>query len=278
MNIIESIVLGIIQGLTEFLPISSSGHLALAQKMFGMQNAGFFLEALLHIGTLVAVFIAFRKLIAGLFKALFTMMGKIFRGKFSLKNAEPCERMLLMLIVSCLPLFVALIFKDKAEMLKDSLWAVGAALIVNSVILFVCDRLPDRKKDASNMGIGNSLAVGFMQAVAIIPGISRSGSTITAGVASGLDREFAAQYTFILSIPTILAGAAVSFEDAVAENEIIAQDIPAYIVGVVVSGVVGFFAIRLLQYILKSKKFIIFSVYSFVVGAAAIIFSIVKGV
>ena len=278
MNIIESIVLGIIQGLTEFLPISSSGHLALAQKMFGMQNAGFFLEALLHIGTLVAVFIAFRKLIEGLFKALFTMMGKIFRGKFSLKNAEPCERMLLMLIVSCLPLFVALIFKDKAEMLKDSLWAVGAALIVNSVILFVCDRLPDRKKDASNMGIGNSLAVGFMQAVAIIPGISRSGSTITAGVASGLDREFAAQYTFILSIPTILAGAAVSFKDAVAENAIIAQDIPAYIVGVVVSGVVGFFAIRLLQYILKSKKFIIFSVYSFVVGAAAIIFSIVKGV
>ena len=249
MNIIESIVLGIIQGLTEFLPISSSGHLALAQKMFGMQNAGFFLEALLHIGTLVAVFIAFRKLIAGLFKALFTMMGKIFRGKFSLKNAEPCERMLLMLIVSCLPLFVALIFKDKAEMLKDSLWTVGAALIVNSVILFVCDRLPDRKKDASNMGIGNSLAVGFMQAVAIIPGISRSGSTITAGVASGLDREFAAQYTFILSIPTILAGAAVSFKDAVAENAIIAQDIPAYIVGVVVSGVVGFFAIRLLQYI-----------------------------
>lgn len=278
MNIIESIVLGIIQGLTEFLPISSSGHLALAQKMFGMQNAGFFLEALLHIGTLVAVFIAFRKLIAGLFKALFTMMGKIFRGKFSLKNAEPCERMLLMLIVSCLPLFVALIFKDKAEMLKDSLWAVGAALIVNGVILFVCDRLPDRKKDASNMGIGNSLAVGFMQAVAIIPGISRSGSTITAGVASGLDREFAAQYTFILSIPTILAGAAVSFKDAVAENAIIAQDIPAYIVGVVVSGVVGFLAIRLLQYILKSKKFIIFSVYSFVVGAAAIIFSIVKGV
>lgn len=278
MNIIESIVLGIIQGLTEFLPISSSGHLALAQKMFGMQNAGFFLEALLHIGTLVAVFIAFRKLIAGLFKALFTMMGKIFRGKFSLKNAEPCERMLLMLIVSCLPLFVALIFKDKAEMLKDSLCAVGAALIVNSVILFVCDRLPDRKKDASNMGVGNSLAVGFMQAVAIIPGISRSGSTITAGVASGLDREFAAQYTFILSIPTILAGAAVSFKDAVAENAIIAQDIPAYIVGVVVSGVVGFFAIRLLQYILKSKKFIIFSVYSFVVGAAAIIFSIVKGV
>ena len=128
------------------------------------------------------------------------------------------------------------------------------------------------------MGIGNSLAVGFMQAVAIIPGISRSGSTITAGVASGLDREFAAQYTFILSIPTILAGAAVSFKDAVAENAIIAQDIPAYIVGVVVSGVVGFLAIRLLQYILKSKKFIIFSVYSFVVGAAAIIFSIVKGV
>ncbi len=278
MSIIESIILGIVQGLTEFLPISSSGHLAIAQKLFGMNETGFFLEALLHVGTLVAVFIAFRKLIAGLFKGFFTMLGKVFRGKFSLKKAEPEERMILMLIVSCLPLFLALIFKDYAENLKNSLWAVGAALIVNGVILLICDRLPDRKRNAANMTLGNSLAVGFMQAVAIIPGISRSGSTITAGVASGLDREFAAQYTFILSIPTILAGAAMSFKDAVAEHSIVASDIPSYIIGVVVSGVVGFFAIKLLQYILKSKKFIIFSVYSFVVGAAALIFGIVKGV
>lgn len=278
MNILESIILGIVQGLTEFLPISSSGHLAIAQRLFGMNETGFFLEALLHVGTLVAVFIAFRKLIAGLFKGFFSMLGKVFRGKFSLKTALPEERMMLMLIVSCLPLFLALIFKDKAELLKNSVIAVGAALVVNGIILLICDRLPDRKRNASNMTLGNSLAVGFMQAIAIIPGISRSGSTITAGVASGLDREFAAQYTFILSIPTILAGAALSFKDAVTEHAIVASDIPSYIVGVVVSGVVGFFAIRLLQYILKSKKFIIFSIYSFVVGAAAIIFGIVKGV
>ena len=184
MSIIESIILGIVQGLTEFLPISSSGHLAIAQKLFGMNETGFFLEALLHVGTLVAVCIAFRKLIVGLFKGFFSMLGKVFRGKFSLKNAEPEERMMLMLIVSCLPLFLALIFKDKAEMMKNSLWAVGAALVVNGIILLICDRLPDRKRTAANMTLGNSLAVGFMQAVAIIPGISRSGSTITAGVAS----------------------------------------------------------------------------------------------
>ena len=274
MSIIESIILGIVQGLTEFLPISSSGHLAIAQKMFGMNETGFFLEALLHVGTLVAVCIAFLKLIVGLFKGFFSMLGKVFRGKFSLKNAEPEERMILMLIVSCLPLFLALIFKDKAEMMKNSLWAVGAALVVNGIILLICDR----QRTAANMTLGNSLAVGFMQAVAIIPGISRSGSTITAGVASGLDREFAAQYTFILSVPTILAGAVMSFKDAVSEHAIVAADIPSYIVGVVVSGVVGFLAIRLLQYILKSKKFIIFSIYSFVVGAAAIVVGIVKGV
>lgn len=278
MSIIESIILGIVQGLTEFLPISSSGHLAIAQKLFGMNETGFFLEALLHVGTLVAVCIAFRKLIVGLFKGFFSMLGKVFRGKFSLKNAEPEERMMLMLIVSCLPLFLALIFKDKAEMMKNSLWAVGAALVVNGIILLICDRLPDRKRTAANMTLGNSLAVGFMQAVAIIPGISRSGSTITAGVASGLDREFAAQYTFILSVPTILAGAVMSFKDAVSEHAIVTADIPSYIVGVVVSGVVGFLAIRLLQYILKSKKFIIFSIYSFVVGVAAIVVGIVKGV
>ena len=137
MSIIESIILGIVQGLTEFLPISSSGHLAIAQKLFGMNETGFFLEALLHVGTLVAVCIAFRKLIVGLFKGFFSMLGKVFRGKFSLKNAEPEERMMLMLIVSCLPLFLALIFKDKAEMMKNSLWAVGAALVVNGIILLL---------------------------------------------------------------------------------------------------------------------------------------------
>ncbi len=278
MSIIESIILGIVQGITEFLPISSSGHLAIAQKLFGMEESGFFLEALLHIGTLVAVFIAFRKLIGKLFVSFFTMFAKIFRGKFSLKTAAPEERMLLMLIVSCLPLFLALIFKDKAEMLKDSLCGVGTALVVNSIILFICDRLPDRNRTAENITFKNSLAVGFMQAIAIIPGISRSGSTITAGVASGLDRKFAAEYTFILSIPTILAGAALSFKDALDANAIAASDIPSYICGVIVSGIVGFLSIKLLQYILKSKKFIVFSVYSFVVGVGSIVLGIIKGV
>lgn len=271
MSILQSILLGIVQGLTEFLPISSSGHLAITGKLFGVQETGLFFDSLLHIGTLVAVFIAFRKLIWSLIKSFFAMIGKIFTGKFSWKRATADERMIVMLIVSCFPLVIALILKDYIDHMSEYLWMVGVALFINGFILLFCDHVKSGKKTAKDMGFKNALAVGFVQLIAVVPGISRSGSTITGGVASGLDREFAAQYSFILSIPTILAGALVSFLDAMGAGAIEVSMLPSYILGTIAAGVVGFFAIRLLQYLLKSKKFFIFSIYCFVVGIASIV-------
>ena len=277
MNVWKAILLGLIQGLTEFLPISSSGHLALASSLFGLEESPLFLDALLHLGTLIAVFIAFRKLILSLIRALFGMIGKIFRGKFRWKTAEKEEKMLVFLILSCLPLFLILPLKDSIEKLSSYIWVIGIALIVNGIVLFLSDSVKSGKKDAGTMTWKDALVVGVVQTIAVTPGISRSGSTITAGLFCGFDRKFAAQYSFILSIPTILAGAAVSFYDALKGGQIVASALPAYLTGMVVSAVVGFFAIRLLEYLMKSRKFFVFAVYTISVGLAAVIFGLIRG-
>lgn len=276
MDFLQAIIMGIVQGLTEFLPISSSGHLAIVGKMMNVNMESYaLLTALLHVGTLIAVVIAFHKMIWNLIIALGNLLKKIFTGKFSFKQTTAAERMLIFLIVSCLPLFIALIIKDPIEKMANYVWLVGVALIINGIVLFISDRVPVGMKKAKNMTFGDAIRIGLAQMVAVTPGISRSGSTITMGVACGLDRAYAAKYSFILSIPAILAGAAVSFKDALGDGSIVASSIPGYLVGMVVAAIVGFLAIKLLEYLLKSKKFYIFAIYSIIVGVLAIILNFV---
>lgn len=275
MSVIEAVILGLIQGLTEFLPVSSSGHLALAKAFFNIEGGGLFLDAVLHLGTLAAVLFVFRKLIWNLIKAFFGLIKKLFTKRFSWKNATTDERMIIFLIVSVLPLFLILPVKDSVESMSECVWAVGIALIINSFILLISDFVRSGKKTAADMRFRDAAAVGFVQLIAVTPGISRSGSTITAGVACGLERSYAAQYSFILSIPTILAGAAVSFKDAL-EQGLQASQAPSYLVGFVVAAITGFAAIKLLEYLLKSKKFYIFAAYTFIVGVVAVIFGLTR--
>ena len=218
MSILQSIIFGLVQGIAEFLPISSSGHLVIAQQIAGLQDpaaADMFFDMVLHAGTLVAVFFAFWGTIKELIIEFFKTIGQICTGKFSIKNANPMQRMIGCLIVSLIPLFIAFPFMDTLEHLYSSLFAVGIALLINSIILFLSDRVLTGKKTAANMNWKNALFVGVAQCIAITPGISRSGSTITAGLFSGLSRKYAAKYSFILSIPTILGGILVSFLDVV---------------------------------------------------------------
>lgn len=268
--------MGIVQGLSEFLPISSSGHLVIIDRLFHFGSeaeADVFFDMLLHLGTLVAVFIVFRKTIWELIVCFFSTLKQIFTGKFHFKETTPMQKMLGFLIISILPLFVILPFKDDIENLYNSLLPVGIALIINSIVLLLCDRFKEGKKTSGTMRKRDALVVGIAQAIAVVPGISRSGSTITAGVGMGLKRSEAARYSFILSIPTILAGVLLNAVDSVKKG-IDTSLIPQYIVGFIVAAVVGFFAIKLLQYILKSKKFIVFSAYCFVVGVTAVILGI----
>ena len=273
MEILKTFLLGIIQGLTEFLPISSSGHLTIFQEIFGMggMEDKVLLDVLLHIGTLVSVFLVFWKDIKLLFLELFRLIRDIFHGKANLKN--PYRRMIVMLIVATLPLIVAVIFKDQVEEFFHNLTLVGFALIVTGFVMFISDRLPRGKLTSRNAPYRSSLLVGIAQMIAIVPGISRSGSTITAGLAVGYTRKFAAKFSFLMSIIAIMGAAVVQVPDAVSMiNTTSWYELTGYLLGMVGAAVSGIFAIKFLVNLINKGKFHIFAYYCWAVGLAVLLY------
>ncbi len=271
MNIFLAILCGIIQGVTEFLPVSSSAHLAISQNIFGMEEVGMTFDILLHLGTLVAVFIVFYKDIFCLVPAFFTLIGKLFKGKFKLSEYNENERFLIFVIVATLPLVAAVFLKDYVELLSGYTKIIGGILILNGIILFVSDGLKKDEITVENTKVRNALFVGLCQMMAIVPGLSRSGSTITGGLLQGFKREYAVKFSFILSIPAIIGANVFSIMD-VFENPIPSTDVVPYIAGTLAAVLVGVFAMKFLLYISRKSNFRIFSYYCFAVGILAIIF------
>jgi len=204
MSLWDAILQGIIQGLTEFLPVSSSGHLSLYQHFTGQSGeaAGLF-SILLHLGTLAAVCIAFWDTIWGMIVEFFRMIGDIFKGKFTFRTTDPNRRMIFMIVVALLPLLVFFFLRDWYTSLAtdDDILVEGLCFLGTAGLLYVADHLVPGKKTASNMRVRDALLVGTMQGIAPLPGLSRSGSTISAGIFAGLNREFAVAFSFILGIP-----------------------------------------------------------------------------
>lgn len=269
MSVLEAFLQGLIQGFTEFLPVSSSGHLSLFQHFFGLNGENAVAVTLvLHLGTLIAVFVAFWDKIKRLIVEFFRMLGKIFTGKFKFKESSPEQRMIIMLIVSILPLFVFYIFKDFFEGLaSDSdIIVEGIGFLYTSALLFLSTskRFADGKHTCGDVTAGSALLIGAFQGVALVPGISRSGSTISAGLLTGLKREDAVEYSFILGIPIILAGSLLNLKDIGGASESIG--ILPLIVCFVVAAVAGYFAIRLIKLLVVSDKFRIFAYYTLVLG------------
>lgn len=270
MSVLEAIIQGIIQGLTEFLPVSSSGHLSVFQHFFGINGEEAVLSTIvMHMGTLVAVFIAFRKKIFALIKEFFSMIKDIFTGKFSYKEMNGNRRMIVMIIVSILPLFVFYIFKDFFAGLSsdNDIMVEGFAFIYTSVLLYIADRHSNGTKTAGETTVKSALTIGAFQGIALVPGISRSGSTISGALLTGMKREDAVEYSFILGIPVILAGALVEFKDV---GTAASESLGVLIIGFVVSAVVGYLAIGLLKWLIKYNKFRVFSIYIFILGVAVI--------
>lgn len=273
MKLIHSIILGLIQGLTEFLPVSSSGHLVLFENLFGLEsaeNSNLFFDVLLHFGTLVAVVIAFRQDILELLRAF---LGMFRRGDPNRERDIAPRRMILLLLVATLPLVAVLPFKDYLEGIRAYPWAVGIALVVTAVLLLLSDRFTRGKKTERSASILDALLVGAMQAVAVTPGISRSGSTITMGVFRGFARDFAVRFSFILSLPAVLGATILETADAI-EAGIDWAQMPIYLVGMVVAGVSGFFAIKLVRWIAAKANFKWFALYCAIAGVTAIVVSI----
>ena len=277
MSLLSSILLGLIQGVAEFLPISSSGHLAIAEHFLGMSGASDipeFFDVLLHLGTLVAVFVAYWDDVRDMVVEFFCGVRDLARGSTP-TPVPPARRMILLIIVGTLPLLIVLPIKDLVEGLADNMYFVAAALLVTGCLLFASDRARKRRKTEKSATMVHVLLVGVAQAIATCPGISRSGTTITAGCFRGFDRKFAVRFSFLLSIPAILGANILSLKDAV-EAGIIWADVPVYLVGVVVSAVVGYACIRLLKMIADRGKFGAFAYYCWAVGVLTLILTFIQ--
>ncbi len=290
-KIIQDVILGAVQGVTEFLPVSSSGHLNIAKHLMGVDDGGIFLDVMLHIGTLAAVLIFYRKLILRLIKAFGLLVKDVFTGKFKWSKMDGDRNLIIMLIIGLLPLFLLFApipgtdmkVKDLADLFAESKYfiVVGISLLVTSTLLFIGNRVSKRpqgkhyKKDADSNYTGDgrtrytvldALCVGLTQCVAaIFPGLSRSGSTLSTGQMRGINKQAALDYTFVLGIPSILAAAVLEIKD-VDKAMLTTDNIIAVVFGVIAAAVVGYFSIVLFKWLLKTDKMIVFIIYTAVVG------------
>ncbi len=296
MTIIDAIIQGIVQGLTEFLPVSSSGHLNITQHILGVTENNLFFNVMLHIGTLVAVCAFYYKLIWRLIKAFFLMIADIFRGRFKWKEMDEDRRMLIMLVIGLLPLFLLFLpvpgtgmkLKDYVESFNTDKYfiIVGICLLLTSLLLLIGDmfsrgylaqkRHRQNPEGRKSMTVGDAIVIGLVQCCATLPGLSRSGSTLAAGQMRGVNKQKALDYTFILAIPSILAAAVLELKDALDAPGGFQADIVPIIIGMVVAAVVGYFSIVLFKWLLKTDKMIIFILYTAIVGAAVIVISIME--
>ena len=274
MNIITAVLYGIVQGLTEFLPISSSGHLSLLQNMFGTDiESSIAFTVLLHLGTLAAAIIAYHKDVWELIKGFFSLLKKLFTGHIK-DGLTGGERVLVMLIIATLPLVVGAVLESKVEALSGMSWLIGIFLIFNGFMLWMSDKIAVGNRPLEKGNWRQALFVGLIQLIAVMPGISRSGSTITGGLFAGFSKKDAVRFSFLLSIPAILGANILKLPELIGEPSFSANALP-YLCGVLAAALSGFAAIKLLQYISSAKKLSVFSVYCIAVGLAAIIYCVV---
>ena len=274
LSLLSAILLGLIQGVAEFLPISSSGHLAIAEHLLssGSTEVPGFYDVLLHLGTLIAVFAAYWQDIVDMIRELIDGVRDLAHGSTP-NPVPPARRMILLIIVGTLPLFAVLPVHDLIEGLGDSLYFVAAALVVTGGLLFFSDRVRKGRKTEKNASLVDVLLVGVTQAIATCPGISRSGTTITAGCFVGFERKFAVRFSFLLSIPAILGANILSLKSAL-EGEIVWADVPVYLVGVAVAAGVGYLCIRLLRMIADKGRFGWFAYYCWAAGALTLVLAL----
>lgn len=272
LSLLEAIFMGFVQGVAEFLPISSSGHLTLLQHFFKMEEVDNLFNILLHFATLIAVCVVYRKDIAEMIVEFFKGVGSLFGGHGSRESRPPeARRLVMMVIVGTLPLFVVLPLEGLVEGLGNYPAAVSVMLLVTGCILFFSDRVGDGRKTARTATVKDALLVGIAQGVATIPGISRSGSTISAGLLLGFNRKFAVRYSFLLSLPAVLGATLLKVVRAFGDQGIDTSLLPMYIAGMVVAGVVGYFSIQLVRLLANKGKFGNFAYYCWIVGIVSLI-------
>lgn len=303
MSIFEAIVQGIVQGLTEFLPVSSSGHLAISQHILGVQQGNLFFNVMLHLGTLLAVIAVYHKLIGRLIVACVDIVKDIIARKYSWNKMNEDQNLVVMLIIGLLPLFLlfmplpfskGLNAMDVAEIWSGHsgyLIVTGLSLITTSILLTLgskANKMTEKRFKARGIvrkdGLGrhhlnviDALSIGVAQMfAAIFPGISRSGSTLAVGEMRGINKQRALDYSFVLGVPSVLAAAILEYKDAASAGAVTGTMVPAVIAGVITSAITGFIAIMLFRWMLQKDRMYIFSIYTAIVGAVIIIISLIE--
>jgi undecaprenyl-diphosphatase len=256
MDLSQSVLLGIIQGLTEFLPVSSSGHLAIAQHyMEDFHQPGVLYDVLVHVATVAAVLLYFRREVAALLSSPFRKDEK----------AAVERRLLVLLAAGSVPTAImGLLMKDLMEELFANIALIALMLVVTGCLLFVSEKLRGAGRKEEALTLSDALLVGVAQGCAIIPGISRSGATISVLLIKGVDGETAARFSFLLAIPAILGAALLSLKDF---QRVPAGQIPAYAAGAAAAFVVGLISIHLLLAVVRRRRLFAFAIYCCLAGA-----------
>ena len=275
MTYIEAVILGLVQGLAEFLPISSSGHLALLQQFFGIKEDNVLLFAvLLHVGTLISVFIVYWKDIWELIVELFLTIKDIFTGKGLRLDERPVRKLGVMIIVATIPTgLIGILFNDFFDGLYNSIVPIGVGLLVTGCLLVIAERMGTSNRGIKEMNFRNAIFVGVVQGIAICPGVSRSGSTLFGSLLCNLDRTFAVKFVFLISIPSILGSAVMEAPDAIAAGMNM-SDLGPIIVGMIVAAVSGLIAIKTMIKVVSNKKLNYFSYYVWLLGIFVIIYGL----
>lgn len=264
MELIKAIILGCVQGATEFLPISSSGHLVIGSELLNFQEQGVVFDVFLHLGTLVSVCFAFRKEIWLMISALFA-----FATRNMTAELEEYLRWDIYVVLATLPaVFVGLFFKDALEQAFSSVLVVYCMLVVTGTLMLLTNKIND---SGGKLGPRNAIIIGCAQACAILPGLSRSGSTIFTGMLLGIEREKVARFSFIMSIPAILGAVVLQLGDLM-DNPPVSDAVVGLVAGTVASAVTGYFAIILLMDLLKRNRLPVFGYYCYAVAAVGFLF------
>ncbi len=276
MTYFEAIILGLVQGLAEFLPISSSGHLALLQNWFGIDETKVLLfTVLLHVGTLISVFIVYWKDIWELIVELCITIKDLCTGKGLKLEERPVRKLGVMIIVATIPTaIIGLVFNDFFDSLYTSVIPIGIGLIITGFLLLIAERMNSGNRTIENMNLRNAIFIGCVQGVAICPGISRSGSTLFGSLVCNLDRKFAVKFVFLISIPSILGSAILEAPEAI-EAGVTASELGPVIAGMVVAAIAGLAAIKGMIKIVQDKKLIWFSYYVWILGAIVVLVGII---
>jgi undecaprenyl-diphosphatase len=257
MNLPETIFLSIVQGMTEFLPVSSSGHLVFFQKIIGFKNPPVFFDILVHVGSLIAILFFFRKKIINLIQ-------EIIRGQLNFFK---------ILIVASIPAAIfGFLIESQVEAVFNSLFLLGISFFINSAILFSTKSFTEGKGNASALNNQKSLFIGALQALAILPGVSRSGSTISAGLKAGLKKEEAFNFSFLLAIPAILGALLLKAKDFLEKDSINGQ---FSLLGFIIAAVTSYFSLKILANFVKKGQLYLFAPYTFFLGILSIFLSFV---